>query len=103
MLTRQQQMYPDRAADSADRDQEINEIRLGRQQLAELVDHDEQMRQRLKVRPLRAQLAIVTDGRNRASIAKQLLATYHLAIDARPGSFSQLRIIGEVVDDSGHM
>ena len=47
-LRGEQQVQPERAAEPADGDEEVDELRLGREHLGELVDHDEQRRQRLR-------------------------------------------------------
>ena len=50
-LAGQQQVHADGPADPADGDQQVDEVRFGGEQLAELVDHDEQVRQRRQVGP----------------------------------------------------
>ena len=91
------------AADPANGDQEINEIRLGGKQLTKFVDHDEQMWELRQLWPLGPQLAVMADRRNRACVTEQLLPSYHLTIDAGPRPLGELGIVGEVVDDAGNM
>ena len=48
-LRGQQQVHADRSADPADRHEQLGEVGLGGEQLGELVDDHEQVRQRLQV------------------------------------------------------
>ena len=52
-LAGQQQVHADGAADPADGQEQVDEVGLGGEQLAELVDDDEQVRQRRQVRARR--------------------------------------------------
>ena len=61
-LAGQQQVHADGAADAADGQEQVDEVRLGGEQFTELVDDDEQVRQRVEVGPLLgAQRGVVAD------------------------------------------
>ena len=71
-------MQAERPAEPADRHEEVDELRLGRQHLGELVDHDEQRRQRREVLTGRPCALVVADRGVVARVAQQLLAAHHL-------------------------
>ena len=80
----QQQVHAERPAEPADHHEQVDEVRLGGEQLAELVTDDEQAgqrRQRLAGRraPARSRARDVVAGG-----AQQLLAAHHLAGQRRP-------------------
>src|SRR5947199_8517261 len=77
-LRGEQQMDAEGSAQSADRDEEIDEVRLCGQQLGELVDHHEQGGQRLQRRAGPPRLLVVV-RRGEARVAEQLLTAYQLS------------------------
>jgi hypothetical protein len=99
-LAGEQQVHADRPADAADRQQQVDELGLGGEQLAELVDDDEEVRHRRQLRPLGPHLAVVADRGGPAGVAELLLTPDDLALDADPGTLGQLGVVGEVVDQS---
>ena len=99
-LARQQQVHADRATDAPDRQQQLHEVGLRREQLAELVDHQEQVRQRRQLGTVASHLPVVTDGCRVPGILQQALSTHDFALDARTGALGQLRVVREVVDDA---
>jgi hypothetical protein len=88
-----------RTPESTDRDEEIDELRLGRQHLRELVDHQEQRRHRGQILACRAGLLIVADRGVVARLAQQLLAPDHLAAQGVLHAVDQRELVGEVGDD----
>ena len=97
-LRGEQQVQPERAAQAADRDEEVDELRLRREHLGELVDHDEQRRQRLERLAGGAGLLVVTDRGEVAGLAQQLLAPHHLAAQGVLHAVDEGELLGEVGD-----
>ena len=97
-LRGEQQVQPERAAQPADRDEEVDELRFRREHLGELVDHDEQRRQRLEGFARGAGLLVVADRGEVACLAEQLLAPHHLAAQGVLHAVDQGELLGEVGD-----
>ena len=92
-------MHPERAAEPADHDEQVDEVGLGREQLAELVDDDEQRRHRLQRRALLAGALVVAQRRVVAGRAQRLLAAHHLALDGVLHAVDEDQLVLEVGDD----
>ncbi len=54
-------MHSDRSPDTPDREQQVDEFRLGGKEFAEFINHYEQVGKRRKFRSLDTQLAVVAD------------------------------------------
>ena len=99
-LCGEQQVHAERPADPADRHEQVDELRLGGQQLGELVEHDEQRGHRRQARPASrgpgggvvAQRGVV------AGLAEQLLAPDQLPGQGVPHPVHQRELVGEVGD-----
>ena len=100
-LRGEQQVQAERAAEPADGDEQVDELRLGRQHLGELVDHDEQRRQRLERLAGRAGLLVVADRGEVAGLAQQLLAAHHLAGQGVLHAVDEGELLGQVGDHRG--
>lgn len=97
-------MDADRAADAADRQEQIDEVRLGGDQFAELVDDDEQVRQCFEVRaPGGTQNGVVTDVGDVAGVLEYLLAALDLAGEAAVDTFDEPGLVLQVRDHPGHV
>lgn len=77
-LAREQQVHADGAADAADLQEEVDEVGLGGEQLAELVDDHKQVRHGRQLGSGSAQLAVVRDGRRGVGGLEQLLPPHDL-------------------------
>ena len=80
----EQQVQTERAAEPPDGHEQVDELRLGRQHLGELVDDEEQRRHRGQRLAGGPGLLVVADRGVVAGLAQQLLATHHLARTGRP-------------------
>ncbi len=101
-LAGQQQVYPDGAADAADGQEQVDEVRFGGEQFAELVDDDEQVRQRLQVGPpAGAQCGVVTDVGDVARVLEDLLAALDLAGERGVDALDEAGLVLQVGDDTG--
>lgn len=79
-LAGEQQVHADGAADAADGQEEVDEVGLRGEELAELVDDDEQVGERVQVGPpFGAQRGVVADVRDVARVLEDLLAALDLA------------------------
>lgn len=97
-------MDADRAADAADGQEQVDEVRLGGEQFAELVDHDEQVGQRIEVgAPLGAEGGVVADVGDVARLLELLLAPLDLACERGMDAFDQTGLVLQVGDDAGHV
>lgn len=95
-------MDTDGAPDTADGQEKIDEVRLGREEFPELVDHDEQMGQRVQIRPLLgAQCGVVADVRDVARVLECLLAALHLTGEGGVDALDEARLVLQVGDDAG--
>ncbi len=102
-LAGQQQMHPDRPADPADGEEQIDEIGLCGEQFAEFVDHDEQMRQRRQFGPLRTGGAVGGDIGQIACVLEDLLTAPDLPGEAGVDAFDQSRAVLQVRDHARDM
>ncbi len=103
-LRGQQQVHLQRTAEAADGDEQVDELRLGGQQLGELVADDQQRGQRLEVGPAAlARLLVVGDVGEVARGAQQLLAADHLALQRVLHAVDERELLAEVGDDRGHV
>ncbi len=100
-LRGEQQMHPQGAADAADLDEHVDEVRLGGEEFAELVDHQDERGQRLQRSTGGARLLVVVDVGVVAGRAQQLLAPLELAPDGIPHAVDLREVVGEVGDDGG--
>ena len=94
----EQQVQAERAAEPADGHEQVDELGLGGQHLGELVDHDEQRRQRDQVLAAGAGLLVVADRGEVAGLAEQLLAAHHLAGQRVLHAVDERELLGEVGD-----
>ncbi len=101
-LRGQQQVHAEAAAHSANRDEQLDELRLARQQLGELVDDDKQRRQRRQRRPGKPGFLVI-EQRREAGLPQQLLAADDLAIEGVLHPVYQQQLVGQVGDHSGGM
>ena len=92
-------MHAQRAADPADLHEHVDEVGLGRQQLAELVADDQQAGQRGQRHPGRAGPLVVPQRGVVAGRAQQLLAADQLAVDRVGHPVDQRQLVGQVGDD----
>jgi len=94
-------VHAERPADPPDHHEQVDELRLGREQLGELVEHDEQRRQRrqpgaaLPVPLVVAQRGVVAGG------AQQFLAPDDLTVQGVPHPVDERQFLLEVGDDRG--
>ena len=102
-LRGQQQVQAQGAAQPADGHEQVDELGLRRQHLGELVDDDEQRRQRLEVLAGGPGLLVVADRREVAGLAQQLLAAHHLAGQGVLHPVDQGELLGEVGDHRRHV
>jgi hypothetical protein len=102
-LARQQQVHTNRPADAPDLQEQVDEVGLRREQLAELVDDDEQVRHGSHLGTLGTELPVVRDGRGGPGLLEHPLAPDDLALDRRAGARGELRVVGEVVDQPGEV
>ena len=105
-LRGQQQVQAQRAAQPADGHEEVDELRLGREHLGELVDHDEQRRQRGQVLPGGAGLLVVAHRGEVAGLAQQLLPAHHLPRQRVLHAVDEGQLLRQVRDhgrDVGHL
>ena len=98
-LRGEQEVQAQRAAQSADRHEQVDELGLGREHLGELVDHDEQRRHRVEGLAVGAGLLVVAHRGVVAGVAQQLLAPGHLAGEGVLHAVDQRELVGEVGDD----
>ena len=99
-------MEAERPAEPADRDEEVDELRLGRQHLGELVDDEEERRHRREVLARGPRPLVVADRCEVACFAQQLLPTHHLARQRVLHAVDQGQLLGQVGDDGrdvGHL
>ncbi|GAA3304179.1 hypothetical protein GCM10020295_54630 [Streptomyces cinereospinus] len=98
-LAGQQQVHADGPADPADGQEQVDEVGFGGEQFAELVDHHEQVRQRLQVGALLgAQRGVVADVGDVAGVLEHLLAALDLAGQRGVDAFDQARLVLQVGD-----
>ncbi len=100
-LAGEQQVHADGAADAADGQEEVDEVRLGGEQFAELVDDDEEVRQRVEVGPGLAQGGVVADVGDVAGVLEDLLAALDLAGEGGVDALDEAGLVLEVGDDAG--
>ena len=93
-------MDADGTSDSSDRQQEIDQVRTGGQELAELVDDDEQMGHRSHLWVFCSKTSVVCDVGGGPCIAQLLLAAGHLSGQRSPSSFDEPGVISEVVHET---
>ena len=98
-LRGQQQVHAERPADPADHHEQVDEVGLRREQLAELVADDEQARQRVQRLTGRPRLLVLEQRDVVAGRAQQLLAAHHLAGQRGLHAVDQRQLVGEVGDD----
>ena len=94
-LRGEQQVHAEGAAEPAHRHEQVREVRVLGEQLGELVDHDDQRRQRV------ARLGVVRDVCEVAGGPQQLLAAVHLAGNRIEHALHQHRLVLEVGDHRG--
>ena len=99
----QQQVDPHGAADPPDRQQEVHEVGVDGNQVAELVDNDQQVGHGGHGRLLRPQPAVAGDVRAVPGVAQLLLTADHLPHDRGPGPFHQGRVLAQVVNEPRHV
>ena len=97
-LRGQQQVHLQRATQPADRHEQLGELRLGGEQLGELVRHDQQGRQGSEVSAALARLLVVAHVGEVAGIAKHLLAAHHLTGDRILHPVHEGEVVTEVGD-----
>jgi len=102
-LRGEQQVDAQAAAQPAHRDEQVEEVGPAGQQLAELVDDEQQGRQR---RQLRAGPSAVAVGVHRVEVAgapEELLATAELAVQRGLHPVDQSEVVGQVGDQPSDM
>ncbi len=102
-LRRQQQMHTERPADTADLHEHLDEVRLGGEEFAELVDHQHQGGNGLQGSTRGPRLLVVVDVGVVARVAQHLLAAVELAADGVAHTVDQGQIVREVGDDGRHV
>ncbi len=100
-LRGQQQVHAERTPDAADLHEHLDEVRHGRQQLAELVDDEDERGDRLERRARRAGLLVVVDVGVVARVAQHLLAPVELAPDGVAHAVHQREVVRQVGDHGG--
>ena len=96
-------MQAERPAEPADGDEEVDELRLRRQHLGELVDDDEQRRQRREALARHPCPLVVAHRRDVAGVTQQLLPAHHLAGQRVLHPVDQGQLVGEVGDHRRHV
>src|SRR5581483_3873495 len=100
-LRGEQQVYPEAAAQPADGHEGVDELRLLGQQLGELVDDHQQVREGLEVRPLPVpQGPVFADVGQVAGRRQQLLAAALLADEGVTHPVDETEVLVEVRDDA---
>ena len=102
-LRGEQQVDLQRAAQPADRGEQVREVGLLVQQLGELVDDDEERGQRFEVRAALPGPLVVGDARQVACCPQQFLAPVHLPGQRVLHAVDEPEVVGEVGDDGGHV
>ncbi len=97
----QEQVDADGAADAADGDEQLGEVGLGRQQLGELVDDDQQVRHRFELGVGLAQFGVGVDVGQVPGVLEELLAAGHLAVEGLGEAVDEVEVVGEVGDGPG--
>ena len=92
-------MHAQRAAQAADRHEQLGELRLLRQHLAELVADDQQRGQRLEGRALLPSPLVVAHTREVARCLEQLLPPVHLPGQRVVHAVDQGQVVLQVRDD----
>ncbi len=95
----QQQVHAQASAETSDGGEHVDEVGLAHQHLAELVDHDEQGRQRFEGDPVAPGLFVVAAGRVVARRPQQLLPPGHLPGQRVRHPVDQFQLVDEVGDD----
>ncbi len=98
-LRGQQHMHGERAAEPSDHHEEVEEVAVRGEQLAELVDDDEQGGQRVEGGAVRPRLLVLADGGVVPGLAQHLLAADQLAVQGVLHPFDQRGLVGQVGDD----
>ena len=89
------------ATQPADRHEQVDELRFGREHLGELVDDDEQRRQRGQVLAGRSGLLVVADRGVVPGLAEQFLASHHLPGQGVLHPVHEGQFVGQVGDHRG--
>ena len=96
-------MDAERAADAAEADEQVDELRPRRQQLGELVDDDQQIRHRRHRRVGLAARLVGDDVVEVAGLAQHRLAALLLADQRRVHAVDQRQVALQVGDQAGHV
>ena len=101
-LARQHQVHSDGASDAADGQEQLNEVGAGGQEFAELVDDDQQVRERVQSQlgAFGTQRPVGGDVGDVPGVAQHLLASLHLTGQAGIDAFDEAGVVGQVGDDS---
>jgi len=102
-LRGEQQVYREGAAQPADHHEQLDEVRVGRDQFAELVDHHEQGGQRVERGALGARLLVVADRTEVPGPAQQFLPTDQFAVHSGLHPVDQGGLVGQVGDQRRHV
>ena len=94
-------MDADAAADPADRQEQLDELGLGGEQFAELVDDHQQVRQRRQRRACLPLGRVLRDVGHVARVLEHLLTALDLTGQARVGPLDQPGVVGQVGDQPG--
>ncbi len=97
-LRGQEQVQAERAAEAADRDHQVDQLRALGEQLGELVDHDDQRRERRQLGTGAARGGVIGDAHQVARRAQDLLAAHDLACQRVGHPVDQRELVGEVRD-----
>ena len=102
-LAGQQQVHSQRPAEAPDRHEEFRELRTLAEQLGELVDDDEQHRQRGQIGARRAGPTVLRDAPEISCRPQDLLPAVHFAGERLVHPVDQVGLIVEVGDDRRHV
>lgn len=102
-LRGEQQVHAQRTADASDLDEHVDEVGLGSEEFAELVDHEHERGERLQRSTGGACLLVVMDVGVVARGAQKLLAPLELAADRVAHAVDERQVVGEVGDHGGDM
>jgi hypothetical protein len=100
-LAREQEVHAEAPPHPADAQEQVDELGPARQQLAELVDHHEQVGHRRKARVLLAGLAVGADVVDVAGVAQHRLTALLLAQQRVAHAVDQAAVALEVRDQPG--
>ena len=101
-LAGQHQVHPDGTSDASDGQEQLDEVGAGGQQLTELVDDDQQVRERgqTQLGSFGAQRPVGGDVGDVSGVTQHLLASLHFTRQAGVDAFDEAGVVGQVRDDA---